>query len=437
MFSCLRVFLTGDCHFDSLRVQFRTMFVEPGLPMPITVKTYEDLTGKILRIVRYQESGTVIFCPKSDRLRRINQILADKEILKKNLPRFAKTKFILLNPDVVSFDDEEELKDFILETVGESITGDLKTVVRKLSERFDLVFFVINAETLFLERKKDYLAVLALLQVFNPTISVILFCEVDVCHPDFINLLDRYTVFCQNSVLAPLYGKADADCFFDYLSEKWGMTVELSKRKSIFDNCRFYWLIKEAVRFLRDDPKADLEQIFSAETMQLKVKIVYESFLESEKSVLKAIAANQSIIDPKAVHSWKFLLKMGVIEEDKGKSRIAVPILQAYIESCLRENRILVGKGREIFVNGLDISRFFSKKEQKALTLLITKEGCLVNRDEMAKGIWGQEYLDYYSDWSLDQTISRLRKKLAKIGLVPKKLRTIKKQGYIFGKEEK
>lgn len=410
------------------------MYVEPGIPMPITKETYLKMVSKWLSIIRYKECGTIIFYPKSDRLRRINQFIADFPLLKKSLPEFTKTKFLVLDPDIVHFDDEEELKEFILSQLEENIAGSLKTVIKNLSAKYRLVFLVVPAESLFLEQKEDYLANLALQQVYNPTISILLFSETDLTHPLFFPLLTKYTCFCQNLEFIHLYKNPDINCFFKYNEAKWQIKLDRNQKKEIAKNCQHYWLIKEAVRFLRDHQYEKIEKAFTSEVMQAKLKVLFNAFLESEKEVFKKIVTNQPIILEEEKHSLFYLIKMGFIEKVKTKLKLTIPIFQEYLEKYSFTDKFLIDTKGEIILNKVCISSFFSEKEKKILTLFIKKEGIIISREDLAEILWKDDNEDAYSDWVIDQTISRLRKKIGRIGLSPKRIKTVKKQGFLLVK---
>jgi len=411
------------------------MFCEPGIPMPITKETYLKMVSRWLSIIRYKECGTIIFYPKSDRLRRINQFMADLPVLKKNLPEFAKTKFLVLDPDIVHFDDEEELKQFILSQVKENISGDLKTVIKNLGSKYRLVFLVVPAESLFLERKEDYLANLALQQIYNPTISILLFSEIDLTHPQFFPLLTKYTCFCQNLEFIPLYKNPDINCFFKYNEAKWQIKLTKNQKKQIAINCQHYWLIKEAVRFLRDHQDEKIQKAFGGEVMQIKLKVLLNAFSESEREVFKKIVTNQPIILREEKHSLNYLMKMGFINRINDKFKLTIPVFREYLENNSFTDKFLIDTKGEIILNNICVSSFFSEKEKKILTLFIKKAGVILSRDDLAKILWGIDDYDSYSDWVIDQTISRLRKKISKLGLPPKIIKTIKKQGFCLPKE--
>lgn len=70
--------------------------------------------------------------------------------------------------------------------------------------------------------------------------------------------------------------------------------------------------------------------------------------------------------------------------------------------------------------------------EEKVLNLLLNKINKLVKRDDIAKALWGNLWLEKYSDYMIDKVIYLLRKKL----VVPYKITTFRNRGIIFSKSE-
>jgi hypothetical protein len=62
--------------------------------------------------------------------------------------------------------------------------------------------------------------------------------------------------------------------------------------------------------------------------------------------------------------------------------------------------------------------------------LFKSKKGNLITRDQIAQVIWGKKYEERYSDWAIDQTMSRFRKKIQKYYLPKETVKTIKGEGY-------
>ena len=53
----------------------------------------------------------------------------------------------------------------------------------------------------------------------------------------------------------------------------------------------------------------------------------------------------------------------------------------------------------------------------------------LRSRDEIGDTLWGKESYEKYSDWAIDQLMSKLRKKLEKLG-IKDRLATVRGKGY-------
>jgi len=66
--------------------------------------------------------------------------------------------------------------------------------------------------------------------------------------------------------------------------------------------------------------------------------------------------------------------------------------------------------------------------EEKVLNLLLDKINKLVKRDDIAKALWGNLWLEKYSDYMIDKVIYLLRKKL----VAPYKISTFRNRGIIF-----
>ena len=76
------------------------------------------------------------------------------------------------------------------------------------------------------------------------------------------------------------------------------------------------------------------------------------------------------------------------------------------------------------------LKRILTDKENTVITHLSRNKGRLLTKENVALKIWGKKDNIDYSDWAVDQFISRLRKKLAKAGIDPEVLKTVKGRGY-------
>lgn len=84
----------------------------------------------------------------------------------------------------------------------------------------------------------------------------------------------------------------------------------------------------------------------------------------------------------------------------------------------------------DIYVDDDPIDENLTENEFRVLKHLKDHEGETISREDVAKVLWGNNYLQQYSDWSIDKTISRIRKKIQDKDHT--KIRTLKKRGFIL-----
>lgn len=76
--------------------------------------------------------------------------------------------------------------------------------------------------------------------------------------------------------------------------------------------------------------------------------------------------------------------------------------------------------------------RHLSGTQLEILKQFMDNNEKVVSRDEIAKSIWGSRWEEKYSDWAIDQSISRLRKKIQNSNV---NLYTVRNRGYLLKKK--
>jgi len=376
---------------------------------PISLETIEEMVAAWTRIFRFQESGSIYCHSKSGLLYRLDQFLKNDSLVKKYFAE--KDRICVLDLETSCFEEEEEIEKIIQENEGKAI-------------------FLLGADKILEERNNFLLEKLNLFVPLRAPCSVLLFFHTDFTHPSFLPLFKKGGIFLQNIIFHPLYSVKDTQQFIKYFCEKWGLKIKEEIKKEIIKNCGGrLGLVKQCLRFLRDNPKATSEEIFSHPQLLWRVKIIWERFLPSEKSVLEKIVKREDDFDSLETHSLKFLQKVKGIKKVKGGWMITVPLLAKFIEEELNKPRFEI-KNDHIYLNNVLVDKYFSPKEKRVFGFLIEQKNRLVSREKIARLAWREKWLDVYSDWALDQTISRLRKKLKILGINPLLVKTVKKKGF-------
>jgi DNA-binding winged helix-turn-helix (wHTH) protein len=75
-----------------------------------------------------------------------------------------------------------------------------------------------------------------------------------------------------------------------------------------------------------------------------------------------------------------------------------------------------------------DIASVLTDQELSLFNLMKDQQGEVITRDDIAKAIWGENWIDKYSDWAITKLISKVRKKIALFNIFD--IETITGEGY-------
>lgn len=130
----------------------------------------------------------------------------------------------------------------------------------------------------------------------------------------------------------------------------------------------------------------------------------------------------------------KYLLKTGIITDNK---KLFTQLLEEYIKTKISK-KIKIEKVNGIYINPTTKTTFINRKklnseltknEYKILCFLYINKGHIVDKETIAKTLWGKNAVSKYSDWAIDKTVSRLRKKIGDSAKKQKYIETVKGRG--------
>lgn len=379
----------------------------PALPP----KTLEDMVAKWANVAKYRESACVYYYNKSDLLWRFRNLTDDKILYKKY---FGTKKLHVIDLETELIDDPTELFDSLSQK----------------SSHDDDVFFIIGVDRELLAGNTRLFSAIVNRDLWRQTGSYLLFFTIDFTHPKFRTLFGNNSSAFQNMIIHPLCSSEDALHYIKHQSSVWNMKpVSCDIAKHIVQQCAGHiFIVKEAVRYLRDHPKSSKDVLINHEQMHFRVEMIWQHFQESEKEALKKIALRTSIVNPNERHSAEFLQKAGYIHG----TRITIPLLSQYIASHSHSLSLELKENRRIYANGLCIEESLSRKERLLLRLFIERKNTIVSRQDISSVLSNSSLNAGYSDWSIDQLVSRLRKTMAKLNIPPTMIQTAYGKGFIF-----
>ena len=367
---------------------------------------FEKFKNTCFQIFRSELPKVFLCAPKSDRFRRISQLVQDHN----------DEDFFLIHIELVS-EEFAELQDVI-----EYLRRHIPHVNKK-----PLGCIISNFELLVKEKKYRLIRQLVELEEADPRYRFLFFSEVDITAPDIANQFDKPSVF-SNVEYFTLYEVLDRKLFVKYLEHKWNIYFNSILKKKVIVQCGGYlWLIKQALRYVYEHKITDDKKIWKSDEILIPLEIIFSSFSDTEKEVIKKIILKKKITESKELHSLSHLKKLKMI----CGSSLSVPLLERYIRTLSLEHDVKVTQ-RSIEVNGVVIDGYLSPKEKKAFRILVERKNEIVSRDIVAKAIWPIDTEEYYSDWAVDRIIARLREKIKSLGMPKEYIKTVRGNGYMF-----
>lgn len=371
--------------------------------MPVQQK---EFAATLAKIIKTGETGIILLPPNTGKsnwlINNIIDYINGKDPLK------------IVKIDL-NFYEIEDIEDFQLELQKEL----------EISKRKKVTFIINNAHILI--ANKNYLLLNKINELTQkiPNLQIIFFFNTDVTHPEIAKHI-KTNIFA-NIVYFPLYESHDVRAFIkEELLKKWSMKLSERQVDNIVEQCGgYFWLVKQAVRGLRDNPRLEVENLSTLEGVKLALEQFYAVLLESERNVLESLILGRKSERDLEKHSFEYLKGIGLIKNGE----VTIPLLVSYVRQYMPKMSVEV-KDNLIFINFVNVDSHFSKKEKKVFKALINSKGKAVSRDEIAKAIWPINTEDFYSDWAVDRLVARLRTKIIKLGIPKEVIRTIRNQGY-------
>jgi DNA-binding winged helix-turn-helix (wHTH) protein len=411
----------------------------PTKVAPVSAKTTLENARKWLNIVRFGESGTVIQL-QDDCEYRVSEIIENPKILKQYLGPYYR-KYLLSYFLIFDRNAESVLKENLLKLIESRKIEDPKKL-EGLSNP-EIIEFITNKGFelgLFIsvkysdDGKKFYNDLVYLEEILQKAknLSIIIFSETDISTSEFETLQDKCTLFFDHVIKYPLYSKEDSLQFIEYNNSMWYMNLKPEFRNKILSECGGYlWLISHIQRYFRDNPDSSWKEAIDDELLLDKLEVIWGKLNSKEKNIVITTHANNLTTSDKNSHEYKYLLKINLLWENKGKTILNIPLFRLVIKRETDLNELKFENHKIIYKNE-DISKIFTTNEKNFLIPILKKKNTIVSRNSIASSIWNNTEEKDYSDWALDRIAFRIRKKFQSISLDPKLLKTAKKKGFIL-----
>ena len=253
-------------------------------------------------------------------------------------------------------------------------------------------------------------------------------CNFD-CQP-LLALSDKSYTLIQNQVNIPLPTRIEANHFLDKLANRWGIKLSQKQKGILYFFCGNNLLTKTGLRKYKDNPSINLQSLLEDNEMKQKMKIFSNLLGNKEKEVCNKIMFHMDQFTQEEEFIANYFKQLKIIYKVGRSWVFSLPILEYVLKNTNKNLSVSKNVDGELILGSFPLQNVLTQNEYKTLTLLYNNKKSLVDRDTLAKTIWGSVYLDKYSNWAIDKTISRIRKKLSTLGFNKEMIQIVKGKGY-------
>ncbi len=376
---------------------------------------FRDLLFSWSHISKFQESGSVYIYHKGEVLRRHEALCKRPDLI---TTHFRGNVPIIIDIDTGNLEDPDVLeKEF-----------------QKHEENTNApIYWICGIDRLLVGKSESFFHYLRKRQAKNPTISYVLFFNINFLHPTVSSILTYTSTFIQNTVIMPLHDKASSAYFLYHWTRAWkvSMSEKILREVVRTATCHFTPL-KQAVRFVRDTGSTNVQDILHHPMMQIKLKSIYDGLLRSEQTAILKVVVGANDFTPDEAISIEFLKQTRWLEARGHRLYLTIPLLAEYVESLRKPNKRIEISGDRLVLGDVPIDTILSSQEQYVLRLFVQRAGHIVTRDEIAKAVWKDNWENSYSDWAIDQLISRVRKKCVELNFNKSIIQAVKGKGFRY-----
>ena len=277
-------------------------------------------------------------------------------------------------------------------------------------------------------------------------ISLAFSSDIDILSISSHEKLDELYIFLHNRQfwLKPISEK-DALLGMEEWERERGIKLSKEAKQKIFEfSCGHpgYMRALSQVYFSSDEDlsiftKDKMDELATHPAVVARSDKFWAKLLDKYKEFLVAFVQDPTLLPIE--DEQKYLENVGIIVNHNGQRSVFCPLLENYItkkigqdiseEVTVKEGLFIHPKSKTIYVDGKPLKKEPTPSEFKILNLLYENKGELVLRQQLAEILWGKNVIEKYSDWAIDRTISRIRKKIGDSAKSPKYIHTIKGRG--------
>lgn len=448
---------------------------------PVTAETMHKYAESIFAPIRRGECVTTVWVPMAGRRMWNKFVIEHIDLFEKELPGFNKYILVYIEPldlteetlsgyvrlmgksFIEACEKNSECRDFAKKGEIEKILDDdnasysklletLKILLNKISNSgLEVIFFLGEFDELNFANSVLYKNLKSIWSQMYPKLHYIFLTMTDPTTPESTERLGELNAAAlQNLVFVSLLQDKDVDHVINFWTERLGVRLTDSERVLVKRLCGgMPYLISASVRIVSnlDGSDRDLEMIEGIlsshyETISA-VRRIYKLRSPREKEVLKKILAKEKISDKTSLDRLERLVKLGLVKKTEGGNygyKFFGELFEQVIggQDVADDNKNMKVSSDSLCLDeatgtllfsGKPIDEKFTRQEYTVVKFLLNESGKLRSRDDIGEALWGKQSYEKYSDWAIDQLMSKIRRKLDSLN-TKSRLVTIRGRGY-------
>lgn len=331
------------------------------------------------------------------------------------------------------FEDENQTYTKLYET--------FKKIVEKVSNKgYRAVFFLGEFDELNFTTSIFYNNLKSLWSRFYPNLFYVFLSVTNLARPE---MADKYkelnAAILQNVIFMPLRKGEDIEYVIDFFGDRHGHDFSDEEKLLIKKYCGGHpFLIRVLSKRIAEKGLDKIEQFLSSDYELISiVRRIFDLRTKNEKRTIVSIANGET---PKQSPALERLILLGLVELNKDDTfSLFGKLLTDFVrkekdlpmgeESILKGERLYINDDGAITFKKETIDEIFSNQEYRVLKYLLANTGKLRTREQIGEVMWGEESYEKFSNWAIDQLMSKVRKKISDLGSTTK-LTTIRSRGY-------
>lgn len=386
-------------------------------------------------------------------------LIKEEKILKKIFGKeFPKTLFVYVDPDEIIEESNEGYLKLMKSGLEQALSNkkvkltniikndnplmSIKNILSVLITKGWHVVFILNDFEFTLELSPTIFRNLESVLSLNKTmISFMFLATKNLLEPSvlekFHNLkfaINRTTYY------YPMMNENQINFMFKNMSNKTGIKLTESIKESLVDLCGGHvQLLKYSFTYLKELNDKQLQSkemikrhLLSNSQLKTVCSDIWNFFSTEEKQFISNFI-KAGIIDDETSIQAQYLLKTHIIRKDNNKYEIFGELFKDFVKNMFPKEKLVYDPNtKQIYYGVSSCTDRFTLQEFKLLVHFINNEDKVISRDEVGQILWGSNYVEKFSDWSIDKIISTIRKKLKEIGYPANNLTTLKRRGFSF-----